>query len=1011
MTRSLLKLLAALLLLFAGLAQAADEGIVNKLFGPGPLTLGHKNLEHGGSDCLKCHDTGNGVPNNKCLTCHTRVQSSITKGDTLHARVKEQPCISCHTDHKGRNFNPTQVDRKAFDHAKTGFPLTGSHQKVKCEKCHTQQHKNKAGKAVGMEFLGLKQSCVACHKKDDIHHFPPKQARLECSVCHNTTTWKEVTKIASKGFDHKKETGYELVGKHAQIKCDACHLDKLTNKAKYSFPELPKEKCLSCHADQHKDKLSAKFRNGTCEQCHTQTDWKIERFDHALAGYPLNGAHAKLPCVDCHKQGNAHKALKDFKWTGASASCVGCHKDFHGFGEEKNPKLGELTNCVHCHTEMDWRRDLLFSHDKDTRYPITGKHKQVPCFECHKPKSGGPSKKPFTPRTYDFKALQSKTCETCHKNPHPASAAKAFREAPCAGCHTTDGWKSVGGAGAKGGFNHSTMTKFVLDGDHAKLTCNQCHMKGGKEVYNFPGEDKKFCVTCHASPHKDQFSARFPADACATCHNTSAFKRLLGFDHDKTRFHLEGAHVKVGECRDCHTPTDRTLASKPPRPAGKFQFEHPEADFCVDCHKTVHQGQFDEKFLAKPCKDCHSQDAFAKMRPFDHRTAPFQITGAHAKFRGKCWNCHVPTNRMLASKPPHPAHKFQFGQEDVGFCEACHPSVHKDQFSEKFLGVPCKECHTTADWVRKLPFDHKQTAFELTGAHTRVAGKCVDCHVKTANMLPTKPPKPAGKFHFDRKVSGFCEDCHKTPHEDQFHAAFVDKPCRDCHVTASFERRKPFDHATTKFKVKGKHKEVKCAECHTATDKRFKESPHHPVDKYLFPNLAKDDCATCHKDPHNGSFGKNCSACHNENGWKTVGGGDFHKNFLLGGVHELLSCAECHKSNAKKLAGVGRDCQECHTKDDVHMGTQPDCASCHTQQFWAVSKFHHATTMFPLRGAHRTLECSGCHVQGVYEGLAPDCIACHSRDAQQVTAPNHNAGGFESCAQCHNQFSFSAGTP
>jgi hypothetical protein len=999
----MMKLVIALLLFATGIARAADEGLINKLFGPGPLIEGHKDLEHGGSDCLKCHDTGNGVPDNKCLSCHTKIKESESHPEQFHARVKDQACISCHSDHKGRNFNSTQVDRKSFDHAKTGFPLTGSHKTVKCEKCHTKQHKNKAGHNIGMEYLGNSTSCVSCHKKDDIHHFPPKQAKLECSACHNTVTWKKAAE-----FNHKRETGYELVGKHAQIKCDSCHLDKKTKQPKYDFPTLPKEKCLTCHVDQHKDNLSPKFRGGTCETCHNQLDWKIQKFDHKLTGYPLNGAHAKLPCVDCHKQSNPHKALKDFKFTGASENCVGCHKDYHGFGEEKNPKLGALVECVHCHTEMDWKKDLLFNHDRDTRYPITGKHKQVQCFECHKPKTGGASKKPFVLRTYDFPTLATKTCETCHASPHKNSPAKVFREQPCTACHTTAGWKILGGNGS--GFNHNTMTKFPLDGDHSKVSCNGCHKVGGKDVFDFPNEDKKFCVDCHKNIHQDQFSTRFPADGCAQCHNTSSFKQLNTFDHDKTRFHLEGAHTRIGECKDCHTPTNKTLASKPPRPAGKFQFEHPDTGFCVDCHKSVHQGQFDEQFLAKPCKDCHTQETFTRIKPFDHKTAPFQITGAHIKFRGQCWNCHVPTNRMLAAKPPHPAHKFQFAHADVGFCEACHPSVHKQQFGERFLALPCKECHTTTDWVRKLPFDHKKTDFPLTGAHAKLNGKCSECHVKEKSgaMLPTKPPKPAGKFHFDHKASGYCEECHKTPHKDQFHPSFVDKPCRECHNVTTFTQRKAFDHDTTKFVLKGKHKEVKCAECHVPTTQRFKEPPQHAMDKYLFPNLAKDDCAACHKDPHNGSFGKKCSACHNENGWKTGAGGDFHKNFQLSGVHELLACTECHKQDAKKLTGVGKDCKECHLKDDVHMGTQPDCAGCHIQQFWSVSKFHHDTTMFPLRGMHRTLDCSACHVQGVYEGLAPDCVACHQHDALQVVKPPHTSAAFQTCndAGCHNQFSF-----
>ena len=134
----------------------------------------------------------------------------------------------------------------------------------------------------------------------------------------------------------------------------------------------------------------------------------------------------------------------------------------------------------------------------------------------------------------------------------------------------------------------------------------------------------------------------------------------------------------------------------------------------------------------------------------------------------------------------------------------------------------------------------------------------------------------------------------------------------------------------------------------------FKAPPHHFKDKFIFADLAEKDCATCHKDPHKGRFGKRCSECHTESGWDETA--EFHKNFVLSGVHFMLECADCHRDK-RRLSGLGNDCKVCHQKDDVHQGTQPECASCHTQQFWSIASFKHSLTAFPLRGSGNGVKC------------------------------------------------------
>ena len=118
--RLTIKILLVLTVLQSSLAfgDSAKQGLLNKLLSPGALIVGHQELEH--IDCLKCHDTGKGVPDVKCLDCHKEIKKSIKKKNTFHANVKKD-CFECHSDHKGREFDSTKVDEKKFECEPVGW--------------------------------------------------------------------------------------------------------------------------------------------------------------------------------------------------------------------------------------------------------------------------------------------------------------------------------------------------------------------------------------------------------------------------------------------------------------------------------------------------------------------------------------------------------------------------------------------------------------------------------------------------------------------------------------------------------------------------------------------------------------------------------------------------------------------------------------------------------------------------------------------------------------------------
>jgi len=101
------------------------------------------------------------------------------------------------------------------------------------------------------------------------------------------------------------------------------------------------------------------------------------------------------------------------------------------------------------------------------------------------------------------------------------------------------------------------------------------------------------CASCHA---RDDYHKQRLGPRCADCHDARGWKGAK-FDHDqKSRFKLEGAHLKIG-CQSCHTApvTDRfTLGTD-----------------CVTCHgkkDDVHFGSYGPQ-----CERCHVPDNWRKI--------------------------------------------------------------------------------------------------------------------------------------------------------------------------------------------------------------------------------------------------------------------------------------------------------------------------------------------------------------------------------------------------------------
>jgi hypothetical protein len=931
---------------------------------------------HAGVACAQCHASP--VFSNvgaTCATCHADIHRGQFGGR----------CEQCHTE-KGWS-----VSIQSIQNHQNRFPLVGAHAVAECDACHR-------GGATS-QFSGLSTDCLSCHITDFQSAKEPNHQALNlstsCQSCHSMNGWAGAT------FDHLKFTGFALTGAHSSLDCATCHVGG-------KFQGTPAN-CYGCHAKDfnttsNPNHVQAGFPTD-CQTCHTTTTWTGATFDHnAFTAFPLTGAHATVACSTCHVNG---------QFAGTPSTCVGCHlSDFNGATNPNHVAAGFSTTCQTCHTTTTWG-GASFNHNTMTSFPLTGAHTSVTCTSCH---------------VNGQFAGTPNTCVGCHgpdynRTTNPNHIQAGF-PTTCQTCHTTTAWSGAA-------FNHNTMTAFPLTGAHVNVTCTTCHVNG-----QFAGTPST-CVGCHlpdfnGTTNPNHVQASFPT-TCQTCHNTSTWQGAV-FDHAATAFPLTGAHVAVA-CATCHV--NGQFAGTPTT--------------CVSCHLANFNGTTNPNHVAAgfptTCQNCHTTTTWTGAT-FNHNTmTSFPLTGAHVSVA--CATCHV--NGQFAGTPQT--------------CVGCHLPDFNGTTNPSHVAAgfatTCQTCHTTTTWTGAT-FNHStMTSFPLTGAHVNVAcatchvnGRfagtpqtCVGCHLPDFNGT-TNPNHTAAGFSttcqtchttttwagatFNHNtmtsfpltgahVSVACATCHVngqfagTPqtcvgcHQPDFNgttnpnhvAAGFPTTCQTCHTTTTWTGA-TFNHSTmTTFPLTGAHVSVACAACHV--NGRFAGTPA--------------TCVGCHQPDFNGTtnpnhvsagFPTDCTTCHSTTTWA---GATFNHNataFPLTGAHVNVACNTCHVNG--QFANLSTTCVSCHLTDfngannpnHVTAGFPQQCNICHSTSVWQPATFNHSTTAFPLTGAHTTVACASCHLNGNYTTTPTDCYSCHKTEYQNTTDPNHVAAAFATtCQTCH----------
>jgi hypothetical protein len=829
-----------------------------------------------------------------CRACHK----------ALTFKGAKQDCTECHKDvhlgelgancarcHSPRSFQDREVMIKA--HQATRFPLTGLHLTTDCTQCHA------SGGQGRMQFVARPTECVSCHEANYLGAKNPDHVAggmsRECSSCHSTAGWN--MSGVSGNFNHDA-TAFPLTGAHKTVACASCH----GNNYSANLPTA----CSSCHQKDYdattNPKHTAPAFSTTCTVCHTTTAWIGAPFDHNTTQFPLTGAHKPLACTQCHGDG---------VYAGKPITCVSCHQqNYDATTSPKHSSAGFSTNCVLCHTTTVFT-GVVFNHDVNTTFPLTGAHKPLTCDQCH---GDG---------VYAGKAT---TCVSCHQNDATnATTSHAGFPTTCTTCHTTTAW-------TPSSFNHNTGTTFPLTGAHTTVTCAQCH---GDGVY---AGKPTTCVSCHQLDYNNttnpkHSSAGFSTN-CVLCHTTTVFTGVVFNHNTNTTFPLTGAHTTV-TCQQCHG--DGVYAGKPTT--------------CVSCHASdASTATLSHTGFPTTCTTCHTTTAWTPSS-FNHNTnTTFPLTGAHTT--GTCVQCHG--DGVYAGKAKTCVSCHGAGGIDNQYSTTADPPHAAAGFT-----ADCSGCHTTTAFTTTSWNHNTSTSFALTGLHIGV--DCMKCHADGVYNGKPMTCVPCHQADFTGAVS--------PVNHVQLGYSTV---CTQCHtMNGTWAATGKFDHNTTSFPLTGAHVAVTCASCHG--DGVYNGKPTTCVSCHGAGKIS-DSYTTTTDPPHaRALFTADCSTCHNTTAFTTTTWSHTTStSFPLTGAHVAVDCMKCHADNVYN--GKAMTCQSCHLPDyqaavpnHVALAWPQTCTTCHSgttnTTAWnsGVTLPNQYHTMFSSTHQGAKSVCTQCH--------------------------------------------------
>ena len=646
------------------------------------------------------------------------------------------------------------------------------------------------------------------------------------------------------------------------------------------------------------------------------------------------------------------------------------------------------------------------THDK-TNFPLVGKHRTVPCSECH------------------LKGVMQGTpteCEACHWYRKQDDRYKLQLGLQCDQCHTPFDWKRI----KPNTWDHQQVTGFRLEGIHKTLDCFQCH----KETIFSPQPGD--CYDCHREDYREASEPNhaangFPSD-CKACHHSMLTWEGAHYDH--SAFPLKGNH-KTADCASCHQ-------------SGVYQGLPSQ---CVDCHikdyNATSNPNHRQAGYSTDCERCHGSDALtwtgAKV---DHSVFPLRgkhltadcgdchVNGQYTGILQECSGCHMSDYNATTN----PNHKKAGYSTD---CESCHGNnadawtgvkVNHSAFPlrGKHLTADCGDCHINGQYAgtpQECSGCHLADYNATTNPNHQQAGystDCESCHGSSADtwtgansdhsvfpLLGKHQTADCGDCHKNGQYTGTpqaCSGCHMADYNattnPNHQQAGYSTDCESCHGnSADTWTGAKVDHSN--FPLNGKHKTADCSDCHK--NGQYTGTPQ--------------ECSGCHMAEYNATtdpnhqaagFSTDCVTCHGTGAVSWEGAVFDHNQFWpLKGAHTGLDCSTCHSAGYD----LPTDCYGCHqqdyqnAKDPDHKsaGFPTTCESCHFSSHvsWSQAVFNH---QFPIySGNHRGLSCTECHLTANFQVFS--CLDCHEHNKNDMDKEHHDVGGYsynsQACYTCH----------
>ena len=308
-----------------------------------------------------------------CAECHEHADAALLPEGASRFLGLEQRCAACHEDpHGGRMRQSCEACHgqerafelaAAFEHTRS-FALEGAHGELACTACH------ESGTDRDWEALASAGEHPRARLCGDCHESPHRTDWLaavaadaalapaeSCAACHTVQPGgfeparSVVTPAQHALAGFPLEPPHEVLQQGGELECASCHdparlevapaaalaapLDPELGPAAYDarFPGRAADDCAACHADPHGGQFEddPRMRAGGCLGCHDRLSFEPPDFgveEHARAALPLEGAHARAACEDCHaKPADAPRVFH-----GTPSACVACHADPHAGG-------------------------------------------------------------------------------------------------------------------------------------------------------------------------------------------------------------------------------------------------------------------------------------------------------------------------------------------------------------------------------------------------------------------------------------------------------------------------------------------------------------------------------------------------------------------------------------------------------------------------------------------------------------------------------------------------------